>query len=71
MKKQSSQNTRVLERLMKAPLTPIESWMELGVYRLAARINELREKGYKIGSRSKQVSNRFGEKCRVSEYYLE
>lgn len=45
--------------------------MELGVYRLAARINELREKGYKIGSRSKQVLNRFGEKCRVSEYYLE
>ena len=43
-----SQNDQVLSRLKLGPLTPMEAWAELGVYRLSARIYELREQGVNI-----------------------
>ena len=43
-----SQCDEVLRRLKRGPLTPAEAFTELGVYRLAARINNLRDAGHNI-----------------------
>lgn len=61
---------RVLRRLEIGPLNPLQSWRELGVYRLAARVHDLREQGYAIGKDSINVENRYGETCRVAQYTL-
>jgi hypothetical protein len=43
---------------------------ELGIFRLASRINELRNEGHSIAKRMKPVFNRWGEECRVAVYKL-
>lgn len=44
----ASQNARVLARLRRGPLTPLSAFRELGVFRLAARIYDLRGVGHDI-----------------------
>lgn len=66
-----SQCSRILDHLQTAPLDPLTAWQQLGVYRLAARIADLRAAGYTIERRTKEVSNRWGEVCRVAEYHLQ
>ena len=41
-----------------------------GCMRLSGRIHDLREMGYSISSELVEVRNRYGEKCRVSQYRL-
>ena len=65
-----TQCERVLDRLQRGPITPMEAWNELGVYRLAARVSDLKEAGHKIVKRTVNVANRFGEICRVARYEL-
>lgn len=65
-----SQCERLLSRLQVAPITPMEAWNELGVYRLAARCHDLREAGHNIVKQTVSVANRFGEPCRVARYEL-
>jgi hypothetical protein len=66
-----SQNERLAEYLTThKTINPLEAWQELGIYRLGARIFDLREKGLKIESKLVTVYNRFGEDCRVSQYEL-
>jgi len=66
-----SQNNRLLS-LLKAgnSINPLEAWVNLGIYRLGARIFDLRQMGHDIRSRFISVQNRFGEPCRVKLYYL-
>ena len=45
-----SQNAEILNHLKHGPITPIEALKEYDVFRLAARIGELREK-HEIGTR--------------------
>jgi len=52
-------------------LDPQTAWRHLGITRLAARIFELKQAGYKITKVMKRVVNRWGEKCGVAEYKLE
>lgn len=66
-----SQNERLLSHLKIAPITPFDAWVTLGIYRLAARINDLKMQGYEIHSKMVTVVNRFGEKFRVAEYTLD
>lgn len=62
---------RVLEYMRAhGGITPLEAWTELGVYRLSARIADLRERGYDIGGKTVTVRNRYGEACRVKRYAL-
>ena len=62
---------RVLEYMrMHGGITPLEAWTELGVYRLSARIADLRKRGYDIAGKTVSVLNRYGEKCRVKRYAL-
>lgn len=70
----NSQNARILARLerrKKKGLTAKEAWDMEGVERLGARIWELRhEYGYDIEGAIVEVKNRFGQKCRVTRYFL-
>lgn len=66
-----TQQERVLDWLkLRGDLDPMTAWHELGIYRLGARIFDLRKDGWNIERRMKDVSNRFGETCRVACYKL-
>lgn len=52
-------------------INPLEAWTKLGIYRLGARVFDLRREGYAISSGRQKVANRFGEECRVATYKLE
>ena len=45
-----SQNEVVLKALQKGPLTPVEALSAFGIFRLAARVAELRERGVPIAT---------------------
>ena len=69
--RQMSQCERILDRLERGPITPMEAWNELGIYRLASRVKDLRDKGHVISGSRVNVANRFGETCSVARYSLE
>lgn len=65
-----TQCTRILEWLqLGKPLTAEIALKELGCARLAARIRDLRAEGHKIHARLVPVTNRYGQRCRVAEYW--
>jgi hypothetical protein len=51
-------------------ITSIQALNELGIFRLASRVSNLKKQGHKITSRMVPVTNRYGEKCHVSEYSM-
>ena len=67
-----SQCDRLEEWLRRGKrIDPLTSWKELGIYRLSARIYDLRlHRGMKIKSRNAKRHNRYGESVTVAEYYL-
>lgn len=65
------QKERLLDYLKNHPsIDPMTAWHDLGIYRLSARINNLRNDGYIIVTEYKQVKNQFGESCSVANYRL-
>lgn len=52
-------------------ITAMEAYNELGIFRLASRIFNLKRQGCAISSKLVSVINRYGESCHVSEYKLE
>ena len=67
--KKLTQCDRILEYMNKyGEITPLDSWNKCGVYRLAARISDLKRRGYCIEKNMVTRKNRFGEKCRVASY---
>ena len=65
----STQKTRLLEYLQKnRTINPLEAWSQLGIYRLGARVFDLRQDGYAIESGRQKVVNRYGEDCKVAQY---
>jgi hypothetical protein len=66
-----TQTQRLLEYLRcNRSINPLQAWTELGIYRLAARVNDLKKAGECIESGAVEVKNRYGEECRVAEYRL-
>lgn len=62
------QTERVKEFMeVHGSITQKDAFEVLGIYRLASRISELR-KTHDIVSEMVEVTNRFGEKCRVASY---
>tara|TARA_B100001778_G_C18605458_1_gene639533 strand:+ start:1503 stop:1706 length:204 start_codon:yes stop_codon:yes gene_type:complete len=51
-------------------INPLKAWQELGIYRLASRICDLRKEGNEIKDEWLEVPNRYGEFVRVKQYYL-
>lgn len=51
-------------------LTQLEATLEMGITRLSGRIFELRNRGYVIETEMREVTNRYGQKCRVGAYHL-
>lgn len=49
-------------------IDPLESWLKLGIYRLGARIHDLKRAGLNIETQRKKVKNQFGECCSVALY---
>ena len=61
------------ERLIKyfkknKTIDPLRAWKQLGIYRLADCVYQLRKKGYFIKTSNKKVKNSFDETCIVAEY---
>lgn len=51
-------------------ITTLQAFQDLGITRLAARINELRKDGVLIETNFINVKNRYGEKVRYAEYNI-
>lgn len=67
-----TQNNRLLEFLkVHRRIDPMQAWSVLGIYRLSARILELRSSGNKITTTRSKVKNQFNEECFVATYVLE
>lgn len=66
-----TQNERVLVYIEEnGSITQLEALNDLGVFRLASRISDLRKLGYPITSKMETVKNRFGENCKIKRYSL-
>lgn len=52
-------------------ITPLEAIRDLGVYRLASRISDLKKKGYPIHSDWETVPNRRGKTTNIKRYSLQ
>lgn len=67
-----TQNEKILRHLQDhGEITPAEAYEDYGVYRLAARIADLRKVGYDITSYPTTGRNRYGEATRYTTYRLE
>lgn len=63
------------ERIIKymddfGSITQREAINDLGVYRLASRISELKQDGYPITSKMEAVKNRYGETSHIKRYFI-
>lgn len=67
-----NQKSRILRHLETyGSITPIEALQDYGVYRLGARIFDLRKDGHAIRSETVTGENRFGERTAYAKYILE
>lgn len=51
-------------------ITSKEAMEQLGVYRLASRIHDLKEEGYSFDAVAREEINRYGQKTTFTEYRL-
>ena len=54
----------------KGSITTLEAFAELGILRLASRINDLKRMGYKFICNTEKVTTRYGGKTRITRYRL-
>lgn len=52
-------------------ITQLEALRDLGIFRLASRISEMKKDGFAIKDKQECVLNRYGEKCYIKRYYIE
>lgn len=52
-------------------INPAQAFLDLGCYRLGARIWDLRHQGHQISQRMVTEKNRYGEAVSYAEYRLE
>ena len=60
---------RELKRRTRKGVTQ-QDMLKHGVFRLAARVNDLRDKGYDIHTNSEMYINQHGNKVRYGRYFL-
>lgn len=67
-----TQSNRLLDYLKtNGTINPLESWQQLGIYRLSDTVFRLRKQGYLIRTDLVEVKNQFNEVCRVANYVFE
>lgn len=67
-----TQCDRILRHLEEhGVITAAEAVTEYGVYRLAARISDLKKEGHRISRQMVTRRNRYGEAVSFAEYRLE
>ena len=67
----ATQCDRVLQYMVRfGSISQLDALSDLGCMRLAARISDLKDRGYAIGRRMKTSKNRYGESVSFAEYYL-
>ena len=67
----AKQTDRVLAYIREnGSISQLEALRDLGVFRLASRISDLKRLGYVITGDMVAVKNRHGEKCYVKRYSL-
>lgn len=67
-----TQCDRILNYMMEfGSITQLEALRDLGCFRLASRINDLKKKGYKIRREMVDVNNRYGEVVQIARYRFE
>lgn len=52
-------------------ITPLDAMRDLGVYRLAARISDLKKRGYPIVDQWETVPTRLGKSTEIKRYSLQ
>lgn len=52
-------------------ITPLQAMADLGVMRLASRIKDLKNLGYRVITDRIEVKDRFGNPCYVARYRIE
>jgi len=68
----NTQASRLLNHLQSGQsITRLSALTELGIFELSARIIDLENMGHVIHRHRIEVENRFGEKVRVAEYWIE
>ena len=68
----TTQCQRVVQYMKEfGSISTLEAFGDLGVTRLASRINDLKRMGYNITSTTASGKNRFGETTHYSVYRLE
>ena len=66
-----TQNEMILNYMQAfGSITQIEALKEFGCMRLASRINDLKNMGYKISSEKVLTKNRYGKKIKFAKYKL-
>lgn len=67
-----TQPARLLAELIDGrKVDPLAGWRRLGIYRLSDSVLQLRSKGWPVKTGHLDVKNRFGEDCRVAEYFIQ
>lgn len=70
--KRVTQNDRIIKYMQDyGSITSAEAMQDLGVYRLASRIHDLRDMGIGIIKEMESSKNRYGEKVSYARYRLE
>lgn len=71
MNSNPTQAQRILDYIQEhGGITQLDALKDLGVFRLASRISELRKNGHQISSQMVKVENRYGETCHVKRYSI-
>lgn len=69
-KVEMTQQDRLLSLLREGPVTPLQAWIELGIYRLSDVVLKLRAKEYDIQMTLKPFTTARGYKVKFAEYVL-
>jgi hypothetical protein len=65
-----TQNEKILTHMMRHGAITQRDAYKMGIYRLGARIWDLKHAGYGVISTPKEVMNADGSKSRIAEYTL-
>lgn len=70
--KPKTQAGRLLDALLDGmAVTRLSALTELGIFELSARIKDLEAIGHTIQRKTVEVTNRWGEKTRVKQYWID